>query len=701
MPTNRRIFSQDAAVSAAADSAQGLVLHLDANDEDSIENGGANTGAGSGTWFDIANHDLNVPLVDKASNLQLHLNASDTTSYSGSGTDWNDISGNSRNGTINGGVESTYATDIRGSFDFAENTGDFVNVTHHADIKPSSNGVTYELWITPEEISGTDTYLYTGPVSGGDSGYGLIYFRLESGVPNITGYNSSNSAVINTNTGTALTAGSLHHVVATVSNTTNPVTKLYQDGTLKVTHTGSGTLRTDTGDLLIVRYTSGNANDFNGLIHAVRVYNTVLTASEVAQNYRAGNFLSYDSIYDTDLQANFDAANYTSGAWVDSVNSNSGTVNNANFDKELGNFFDFNRSDDNENITVSDSASLSPTSALSIEVIVNPESFDNHQRIVWKDGSYGLYASASGLYTFFINSASNSATATLHETGKFKHIVGTYDGSNIKIYINGILKNTSGYSVAITDNANNFTIGGDGTTARYYDGQIGFVRLFSSALSPAQVAQNYLATKNDYPNTYHATIDGATFSATTPAYFDLDGSNDHIDTTFKNTALEEFTISAYIRFVTLPASNKYFINDTTNGNEYSATFLLGYLSASGNWIFYIGNGSSATNGTTSVSSGMEANHWTHIVFTCDGINDTVKYYKNGSLSSTMLDGTATHIGSFSNTGTMQIGRWAGVNNFHTDMDVGQFKIFNKTLSASEVLAEFNATKTPYPAADFT
>ena len=122
MPTNRRIFSQDAAATGDASSAQGLVLHLDANDEDSIESGGANQGNGSGTWFDIANHDLNVPLVDKASNLQLHLNASDTTSYSGSGTDWNDISGNGRKGTINGGVESTYATGIRGSFDFTENT---------------------------------------------------------------------------------------------------------------------------------------------------------------------------------------------------------------------------------------------------------------------------------------------------------------------------------------------------------------------------------------------------------------------------------------------------------------------------------------------------------------------------------------------------------------------------------------------------
>ena len=119
MPTNRRIFSQDAAAATGdASSAEGLVLHLDANDEDSIESGGANTGAGSGTWFDIANHDLNVPLVDKASNLKLHLNASDTTSYSGSG-DWKDISGSGIDGTISG---ATFESDTRGYFHFDGST---------------------------------------------------------------------------------------------------------------------------------------------------------------------------------------------------------------------------------------------------------------------------------------------------------------------------------------------------------------------------------------------------------------------------------------------------------------------------------------------------------------------------------------------------------------------------------------------------
>jgi len=700
MPTNRRIFSQDAAAAVAGDpdAAQGLVLHLDANDEDSIESGGANTGSGSGTWFDIANHDLNVPLVDKASNLVLNLDGGIYTSGA-----WQDQTTNGNDASLNG--DAAYNSDVRGYFTL-DGTGDYLQISDSSSL--NLGAATYEMWFRQHVLAASE-HLFGRYEGAGNRD--LFISTGSSGAISLHFYDGTNSVGNISSGGSKYTANTWHHVAVTLSSgSTGGTVKLYIDGTLEGSTTLSGNRVTDAAaDLFLGRLGSGNAFELDGDIGTTRIYNVALTASEVAQNFRAGNFLSYDSIYSNDLQANFDAANYTSGNWVDSVNSNSGTLNNmtvsANFDKELGNFFDFlnagSNASDNQNITVPDSSSLSPTSTLSIEVIVNPDSFSNHQRIVWKDGSYGLYASASGVYTFFINSPSTAVTATLFETGKFKHIVGTYDGANMKIYINGILKTSVSNTASITDNTNNFTIGGDGSSQRYYNGQIGFVRLFSSALSDAQVAQNYLATKNDYPNAYHATIDGATFSATTPAYFDLDGSNDHIDTTFKNTALEEFTISAYIRFGTLPASNAYFINDTTNANEYSATFLLGYLASNGNWILHIGNGSSGTNGTISVSSGMEANHWTHIVFTCDGINDTVKYYKNGSLSATMLDGTATNIGSFSNTGTMQLGRFVGANNFHTDIDFGQFKIFNKTLSASEVLAEFNATKTPYPAADFT
>ena len=90
MSLDKKLFKAVATTTTTdADAPQGLVLHLDANDEDSIEQ--------DSQWWkykwhmvDISTHNLNIPF-DKASNLQLHLNASDATSRGGSGTTWTDI----------------------------------------------------------------------------------------------------------------------------------------------------------------------------------------------------------------------------------------------------------------------------------------------------------------------------------------------------------------------------------------------------------------------------------------------------------------------------------------------------------------------------------------------------------------------------------------------------------------------------------
>ena len=142
MAINERLIDTEvaAAPSVSAEAEQNLVLHLDANDVDSYDGDGS-------VWYDISEHDVTIPLSDNADDLELHLNASDSTSYGGSGTTWTDISGNSRNGTINGAP--TYDINRYGSFDFTQNTGDYVEITTDSSLQPASTGTTYEFWITP------------------------------------------------------------------------------------------------------------------------------------------------------------------------------------------------------------------------------------------------------------------------------------------------------------------------------------------------------------------------------------------------------------------------------------------------------------------------------------------------------------------------------------------------------------------------
>jgi len=65
------------------------------------------------------------------------------------------------------------------------------------------------------------------------------------------------------------------------------------------------------------------------------------------------------------------------------------------------------------------------------------------------------------------------------------HLVGTCDGSNLRIYVNGELKgtSTSGGLTGFYENYNNTYIGRDVPTSSYFDGKIDDVRVYNYALS--------------------------------------------------------------------------------------------------------------------------------------------------------------------------------------------------------------------------
>ena len=83
-------------------------------------------------------------------------------------------------------------------------------------------------------------------------------------------------------------------------------------------------------------------------------------------------------------------------------------------------------------------------------------------------------------------------------TGQWYHVVGTYDGSNVRLYIDGVLEDTTAASGTISYTFNN-SLGissepgqGSGNNASFgFDGNIQNVRIFSSALTAAQVKQLY------------------------------------------------------------------------------------------------------------------------------------------------------------------------------------------------------------------
>jgi hypothetical protein len=210
--------------------------------------------------------------------LVLCLDAGNPLSYSGSGTVWNDLSGNGNNGTLTNGP--TFSSANKGSivFDgvddwalltagnsFAYGTGDFTVECWFRDT--SSISVPYAVLFS-QTVGGTNYFLF------GVDASKVSFIATASGGG--TAIKSSNSYSRNT----------WNHGVA--SRISGSVT-VYLNGI-------AGTPTTNTTDLTNITYVPtigdesnhGGNNSWTGDIPMIRIYKGKgLTSSEVLQNYNA------------------------------------------------------------------------------------------------------------------------------------------------------------------------------------------------------------------------------------------------------------------------------------------------------------------------------------------------------------------------------------------------------------------------------
>lgn len=190
---------------------------------------------------------------------------------------------------------------------------------------------------------------------------------------------------------------------------------------------------------------------------------------------------------------------------LDSTGNNTLTASNLQYNSDGK--FEFNGS--NSVITMPNNSLLNMASQLSIEAWVN---FDgNSTDFIFEKGNvntqYSLFSHGtdvvfrtyhSGDDSYHTQNPSKSSVGVVNGTSV--HILATYDGSNKKIYINGVLKNTvakTGDLVTTTPGAAVGRFGGT-TTGYYFDGKIYSVKVYNRALSATEVARNFEALRGRY-----------------------------------------------------------------------------------------------------------------------------------------------------------------------------------------------------------
>jgi hypothetical protein len=160
-------------------------------------------------------------------------------------------------------------------------------------------------------------------------------------------------------------------------------------------------------------------------------------------------------------------------------------------DGRIGGALDFNGTD--AYVDCGNSESLNITGTITVALWVNTDTVASgaHRSYLIKgDTSYALKQNSAGNIEFFVYIGGWQAVTFPGDTSfnnVWHHLAGTYNGSQIKLYVDGVLRDTKNFTGSIGVNGSIVSIGSDSGTRRFCDGRIDDARIYNRALSLVEI----------------------------------------------------------------------------------------------------------------------------------------------------------------------------------------------------------------------
>ncbi len=325
----------------------------------------------------------------------------------------------------------------------------------------------------------------------------------------------------------------------------------------------------------------------------------------------------------------------------------------------------------------------------------------------------------------FFDGAWRTTTGFAAAADVWYHVVGTYDGSTVRQYVDGALDTILSYSgtpqsggeVRIAARWDSLNAPGD-----FFPGDIGLVRIWNSALTAQQVQELYdenlerfsnsVVTSNlvgywdpglvaSYPGT-GTTINNASGSAPngtmsnityTDPYFTYNGNTSQISIA-DSAALEpgsgNWTMEAWFYPTQFTVSAKTVLGKFDNGG---VSLDISYAIRQGNGFIRADFSDGSTGFVVSNNYNISLNTWVQMMYVWDQTNDILHTYSNG----VQVDTKPITISSIRSTTTnLYIGSYNGGEypQYFTGR-IGVVRLYNAALSAAEVLQNFEATRDTY------
>ncbi|MDX6411532.1 MAG: hypothetical protein QOE91_1048, partial [Gaiellaceae bacterium] len=178
-----------------------------------------------------------------------------------------------------------------------------------------------------------------------------------------------------------------------------------------------------------------------------------------------------------------------------SGNGNTGTITGAAWTTagKFGSALSFNGS--NSWVTAADANSLDLTNGMTLEAWVNPNALGTSWRtLVFKERPGGL------VYSLYANQNTNRPVGQVDIGGErnavgpaalplntWTHLAVTFDGSNLRLYVNGGLVTTTAFTGVIPASTGVLHIGGNSVWGEWYSGLIDEVRIYNRPLAVGEI----------------------------------------------------------------------------------------------------------------------------------------------------------------------------------------------------------------------
>ena len=336
---------------------------------------------------------------------------------------------------------------------------------------------------------------------------------------------------------------------------------------------------------------------------------------------------------------------------------------------------------------------------------------------------FGLRADGSVIFSNTINSVQQTLYSTgftsSNDTWYYLSFTTNYNGTNTtaRIYINGVLNNSATFTGAQSAANEYFGIGdGRGTSSWYpFNGKVSNVKVYNRTLSATEISQNYEAQKSKFANTivqqglvlnldagnpysyagagttwfdvsgnnYSGSLtNGPVYNTTNGGVIVFDGSNDYVVSSNFTPNFSTKTLSGWVKLSSISQQGGGLITlQSIDGVVFDSIV---YNETGQGWGFG-SNGFSRTGWSNVLET--STSEWVNITATYE--NSNYRLYRNGTLIQTLTSFGALNFNFNSN---VQLGYRHLGSSGYLAATISQGFVYNRALSAAEVLQNYNATK---------